>query len=366
MELTLRTAVNPIGDHSRLRRLAKIVGLIAFVALVFAVFDAFGVDVMGWLAGLWDTLRAVSGWYLILGVALRSAQTLFNALAWLFILRAAYPHAAIRYAPILAACAVGTGLNAVLPASLGSLVQLLMFVAIIPGSTFAGVSAAWLVEKLFFTATNAVLYVYLFVAVPGSFSVELGTLRRHPEWAAVVVIGVVTLVVLLVRTFWSRLRHLWLEAKQGGAILSSPRDYLLKVALPSLGSYLAKLGTIAVFLTAYSIPATFGSVMHVVAGNSIASSTAVTPAGAGVNEAVSVVALHDYTDAQTASAYSVAQQLVGTSWSIALAVILVLTVFGWTDGKALVKASYARAVERAHSQHKRKDHQQGAVESPAQ
>jgi uncharacterized membrane protein YbhN (UPF0104 family) len=351
MELTLRTAVNPIGDHSRLRRLAKIVGLITFVALVFAVLDAFGVDVMGWLAGLWDALREVSGWYLILGIVLRSAQTLLNAVAWLFILRAAYPHAAVRYWPILAACAVGTGLNAVLPASLGSIVQLLMFVAIIPGSTFAGVSAAWVVEKLFFTATNAVVYLYLFVAVPGSFSVELGTLRRHPEWAAVVVLGVITLVVLLVRIFWQRLEHLWHEAKQGGAILSSPRDYLLKVALPSLGVYLARLGTIAVFLAAYSIPVSFGSVMHVVAGNSIAGATAVTPGAAGVSQAISAVALSDYTDAQTATAYSVAQQLVTTAWNVVFAVILVLLVFGWTNGRALVIESYAEAKERARERH---------------
>lgn len=351
MELSLRTAVNPIGDRSRLRRLAKIVGLTALAAVIFGVLDLFGVDVTGWLAGMWDTLRVVSGWYVILGVALRSAQTLLNALAWLFILRAAYPHAAIRYWPILAACAVGTGLNAVLPASLGSIVQLLMFVAIIPGATFAGVSAAWVVEKLFFTATNLVVYVYLFIAVPGSFSVELGTLRRHPEWSAVVVLGVITLVVLLVRTFWSRLRRLWLEAKKGGAILSSPRDYLLKVALPSLGSYLAKLGTIAVFLAAYSIPVTFGSVMHVVAGNSIAGATSVTPGAAGVSQAISAVALSDYTDAQTATAYSVAQQLVTTGWNVAFAVLLVLLVFGWTNGRALVKQSYVEAKQRVRKRH---------------
>ena len=259
-----------------------------------------------------------------------------------------------------AACAVGTGLNAVLPASLGSIVQLLMFVAIIPGATFAGVSAAWVVEKLFFTATNLVLYVYLFVAVPGSFSVELGTLRRHPQWAAVVVLGVIALVLLLARIFWPRLRHLWLEAKQGGAILSSPRDYLLKVALPSLGTYLAKLATIAVFLTAYSIPATFGSVMHVVAGNSIAGSVSVTPGAAGVTQAISAVALSDYTDAVTATAYSVTQQLVTTGWNVAYAVILVLLVFGWTNGRALVKESYAEARE-----HMRKRHETGTTTAPS-
>jgi hypothetical protein len=36
----------------------------------------------------------------------------------------------------------------------------------------------------------------------------------------------------------------------------------------------------------------------------------------GVNQGIAVVALKDYTDAQTATAYSVAQQLVATAWGI--------------------------------------------------
>src|SRR5439155_977308 len=64
-------------------------------------------------------------------------------------------------------------------------------------------------------------------------------------------------------------------------------------------------------------------VMHVVGGNSIAGATAVTPGGAGVNEAVSVVALSHYTDAQTATAFAVDQHLVGTAWNIVFALILV-------------------------------------------
>src|SRR5262245_1909433 len=344
-------AVSPIGDHSRLRRIAKVVGWIAAVALILVALDVLGVDVWGWIVGLWETMKSVSGWYLIAGAALRTTQTAFISLAWLFILRAAYPHAHIGFAPVFAANAVGTGLNAVMPASLGTVVMLLMFVAIIPGATLAGVTAAYAVEKIFFTAMNAFVYAYLFIAVPGSFSVELGTLRRHPAWTVVIVAGVVILVVVLARAFWPKLRRLWEEAKQGGAILSSPRDYLLKVVLPSLASYLSKLAIIGVFLAAYAIPVTFGSVMHVVAGNSIAGATALTPGGAGVTQAINAVALSDYTDAQTATAYSLAQQLVMTAWNVVFAVILVLIVFGWTNGRALVETSYAEAKKRVAERH---------------
>ena len=343
-------AVSPIGVDSRGLRILKVLGWIAAGALVLGGLDLLGVDVWGWIAGLWDTVQSVSGWYLIAGAALRTAQTAFISLAWLFILRAAYPHVHIGFAPVFAANAVGTGLEAVLPASLGTVVMLLMFVAIIPGATLAGVTAAWAVEKIFFTVVNVFVYVYLFVAVPGSFSVELGTLRRHPGWTVLIVGGVVALVVVLVRTFWPKLRHLWEDAKQGGAILSSPRDYFVKVVLPSLASYLAKLAIIGVFLAAFAIPVTFSSVMHVVAGNSIAGATAVTPGAAGVTQAISAVALSDFTDAQTATAYSLAQQLVMTAWNVVFAVLLVLLVFGWTNGRALVKSSYAEAKDASQTE----------------
>jgi uncharacterized membrane protein YbhN (UPF0104 family) len=321
-------------------------------AIVLAVLDAVGVDVGGWLAGLWDTLGSVSIPYLAFAVAFLTAQIGFTALAWLYILRAGYSHAHIRFAPILAAYAVGTALNGVLPASLGTLVMLFMFIAIIPSATFAGVFAAYIVQQIFFTVMGALVYVYLFATVPGSFSIELGGLRNHPALTTFIVLGVVLLLVIVGRVFITKLRKLWEDAKQGGAILSSPRQYLVRVALPSFASYVAKIGVIAVMLAAFAIPVSFNSVMHVVAGNSIASNTAVTPGGAGVTQAITAVALKDYTDAQTATAYSVANQLVSTAWKVAFALILVLAVFGWTNGRALLKTSYAEAKQRAAERHK--------------
>jgi uncharacterized membrane protein YbhN (UPF0104 family) len=336
-------AVSPIGDHSRLRRIGKVVGWIAVATLVFVLLDVLGVDIGGWIGGLWDTLSDVSPPYLIAAIAVQTVQVVSTAIAWLFILRAGYPHAKIAFPPILAAYAVGGALNAIVPAKIGSFVMLFMFVAIIPGATFAGVFAAFLVEKIFFTVMGALVYVYLFATVPGSFSVELGGLREHPWLTGIIVIGGSALIVFVGRFFWEKLQKLWLEAKQGGAILSTPRKYLVQVVLPCFVSYLARLGVIAIMLAAFAIPVSFNSVMHVVAGNSIAGNVAATPGGAGVNQGIAVVALKDYTDPQTATAYSVAQQLVSTAWGISLALILVLSVFGWTNGRAMVKTAYSRA-----------------------
>ncbi|HVR12381.1 MAG TPA: hypothetical protein VMS41_01270, partial [Gaiellaceae bacterium] len=75
-------AVSPIGVDSRGLRILKVLGWIAAGALVLGGLDLLGVDVWGWIAGLRDTIQSVSGWYLIAGAALRTAQTAFISLAW--------------------------------------------------------------------------------------------------------------------------------------------------------------------------------------------------------------------------------------------------------------------------------------------
>jgi hypothetical protein len=53
------------------------------------------------------------------------------------------------------------GAQRALPGNLGSIVMLFMFVAIIPGASFAGVFAGYLVQRIFFSVAGALVYVYL-------------------------------------------------------------------------------------------------------------------------------------------------------------------------------------------------------------
>jgi hypothetical protein len=76
----------------------------------------------------------------------------------------------------------------------------------------------------------------------------------------------------------------------------------------------------------------------------------VTPGGAGVNQAFNVAALNDVTDTQTATAYSVAQQLITTAWTLLMALLLMIWVFGWGGGKGLVQQSYEQAKQKAQEQ----------------
>jgi uncharacterized membrane protein YbhN (UPF0104 family) len=333
----------PFWDPSRAKRLLKVVAWLVAVGLVVAVLEAAGIDVGGWFSNLWDTITGVGFGYLAAGWTLQTAQTCLTALAWYFILRAGFPGDPVLYKQVLAAYATGVALNGFLPANIGTPVTLLMFVAIIPRANLAGVLGATVVQKIFFTAASAFIYVYLFVSVPGSFDLKLGGLHGHPIRSALIAVGGTILIVVVVRALWPRLKGAWEKAKRGGAILARPRQYLIQVVLPSLAAWLAKLGVVAVFLAGYGIAVSFHTVMAVLAGNSIGSAVAVTPGGVGVNQATNVAALDDVTSAATANAYSLGQQLAITAWNIAFALVVVIWAFGWTGGKLLVQQSYAGA-----------------------
>ena len=358
----------PFGDPSRRRRVVKVLAWLAGIAVVVGLLQLLGIDITGWFSDVWDSLTGIGFGYLVAGWSLQTVQTTLTALGWFFILRAAYPRSGIPYRQILAAYATGVALNGFLPANIGTFVMLLMFAAIVPGANFAGVLGGMLVQKIFFTLAGAFVYVYLFASVPGTFERQLKLPHDHPLLMLGMLAGAALLIVILARIFRRKLRVVVEKAKQGGAILARPREYLIRVALPSFGAWLAKLGVIAVFLAGYGIAVTFHTVMSVAGGNSIANTVSVTPGGVGVNQATNVAALGDVTDAATATAYSLGQQLAVTAWNIAFAVVVVIWAFGWTGGKLLVEQSYADAkVKVAEQKDKRAARRTGAdtIAAPA-
>jgi hypothetical protein len=233
-------AVSPLNDPSRSRRLLKIAGWIAFFIALLVVLHLLGVDVWGCLENLWDSLTEISIGYIILGCLFQGIQTALTALGWYGILHYAYPGGA-TYMAVLTSYATGVALNNFVPANLGTLVTLLIYVAIVRRATFPGVLAGYIAQKIFYLA--------------------------------------------------------------------------------QIGGYAAKVGVIIVFLAAYGIPVTFGSVMSVLGSNQLPNILSFTPGGVVVNRAFNTFALDSYTDSTTATAYSVSQQLITTAFNVGLAVI---------------------------------------------
>ena len=340
----------PVGDPSRGRRLIKVLAWLAGIGLAVTVLGLVGVDVGGWFESVWDALTGIGLGYLVAGWSLQTLQTLLTALGWYFILRAGYPDAPAPYRQVLAAYATGVALNGFLPANIGTFVMLLMFIAIIPGANLPGVLGGMLVQKIFFTLAGAFVYVYLFASVPGTFERQFELPHDRPALVLAIAAGAVLLIVALLRIFRRKLPSLIERAKQGGAILARPSEYLMRVFLPSFGAWLAKLGVIAVFLAGYGITVSFHTIMSVMGGNSIANVVSVTPGGVGVNQATNVAALATVTDPATATAYSLGQQLAITTWNIAFAVVVVIWSFGWAGGRELVEQSYTDAKDKVAEQ----------------
>jgi uncharacterized membrane protein YbhN (UPF0104 family) len=286
----------------------------------------------------------------ILGCLLQGTQTVLTALGWYGILRYAYPEA-VTFMPVLASYAAGVALNNVVPANLGTFVSLLMYVAVISGATFPGVLAGYVVQKIFYVIVGSFIYLYLFLNVAGSFEFQFGNekdaVSNHPLLTIAIVGGAIVLGALLLRVFWRKVKELWAKARQGAAILGDFRAYVKLVLLPQMGGYVAKVGVIMVFLAAYGIPVTFGSVMSVLGSSQLANLFSLTPGGVGVNQAFNSFALDSYTDSATATAYSTGQQLVTTAFNIGFAIIIVCVVFGWSGGSKLVKESYGEAKVKA-------------------
>src|SRR4051794_3390595 len=330
-------------DEALLARLGRIAVWVGAVALLIFVLDLLGIPVSDWIRELFRKIREVPAWAVVGGVLLQTVQTTLAAAAWVGILRAAYPRVKITFRLILAAYATSVAMNSFLPANIGTWVMLIMFTTVIAGATFTAMLSGIAVQKIPFSIFNIGVYLYLFLSVAGSFSIKLSGLADHWVLAVAIAAGVVFAVVLASRIFrrqWHKVRE---QLFVGGAILRSPRRTLIGVALPELGSYLARLGIIAVFLGAYSIPVTFHNVASVTASNSISNSVSVTPGGVGVTQAANTAALHDSTSASNATAYSVAQQLIVSAWDAVFAVVMVSWAFGWSGGKGLVQTSYGEA-----------------------
>jgi uncharacterized membrane protein YbhN (UPF0104 family) len=335
-------------EHPR-KRILRIAAWIVGTLVVLGLLQLAGIDVWGWLGSVWDTVTEISLGYVILGCVFQGLQTTLTALGWYGILRYAYP-GGVTYMGVLASYAVGVALNNVVPANMGTFVTLLMYVAIVRGATFPGILGAYAVQKIFYLIVGTLIYIYLFAALAGSFDFRFGgtwhPISNHPALTLAVVAGALVLAVLLLRIFWRWVKVMWEKAKQGGAILGKPRAYVRDVLLPQMGGYAAKVMVVIVFLAAYGIPVTFGSVMSVIGSGQLANLFSLTPGGVGVNQAFNTFALGSYTDSTTATAYSLGQQLVTTAFNIGFAIVLVCVVFGWAGGSKLVKDSYGDAKDK--------------------
>jgi uncharacterized membrane protein YbhN (UPF0104 family) len=296
-------------------------------------------DLWHWVEGVSGHIGDVSIYWLLVALALKTAESALIGLGWRNILNAAYPRANLSFKTAWGAAQGGTAINAVAPAQAGTAAMIGAFRASIPGSSVAGVTSATVVQSLFFTGLSVVMVV-------GAATLRAGTVSRGSpsnetggflsEHPVLVLIGAAVLIAALYFV-WTRLKPrllgVWHQVQTGGAIFSDWGRYAREVALPSGISFGCRIGVNVVFMAAFSITITAFTVFLVASSHMLSQLFAITPGGVGQTQALDVVTLRGYGSADSIAAFSITQDAVITIWNVVLGAGVALWAFGFTRVK---------------------------------
>ncbi len=295
-----------------------------------------------WVAGVFGRVGDVSVYWLVLALALKTAESAFIGLGWRNILRAAYPRARLSFKTAWGASQGGTAINAVAPAQAGTAAMIGIFRTSIPGSSVAGVASATVVQSVFYTVVSVLMVIAVAILRPrtvskGSPSNETGGFfASHPILIPIIVVAVVGVLYFLWPRLKPRLLSTWHKAKEGAAIFRDRRRYLREVALPQGASYGCRIGVNVVFMAAFGIPVTTYTIFLVASSHMLSQLFAITPGGVGQTQALDVATLRRYASSGDIAAFSVTQDAVITIWNVVLGLGVMLWAFGWTQVKQLL------------------------------
>jgi uncharacterized membrane protein YbhN (UPF0104 family) len=291
-------------------------------------------DLWQWVAGVFGRIGDVSIYWLVLALALKTAESALIGLSWRNILRAAYPKSGLSFKTAWGASQGGTAINAIAPAQAGTAAMIGLFRTNIKGSSVAGVTSATFVQSLFFTAVSVVIVVCVAIFRPrtvskGSPADETGGfVAEHP----LVIVAAVLLVAAALYFAWPHIKpwlsKQWRKAKQGAAIFSDWHRYAEGVALPSALSYCCRIGVNMVFMAAFGIPITAFTVFLIASSHMLSGLFAITPGGVGQTQALDIATLRSYASSSDIAAFSITQDSIITLWNV----VLGLTVMAWAFG----------------------------------
>jgi hypothetical protein len=214
-----------------------------------------------------DRAAAVNPWWIVVGTLLYLAAQSVRPLGWHNILRAAYPDATgLRRSDTVRAYLAGSGINSVVPARGGDVAKLAMVHRRIEGSRYPVLVATFVPETIFETAFGTGLVVWAlakgFLPVPTTSgelpSLDVSLVVGHP-------IRAILLLAAFAAAIWLFVRFLRGSVRQGIAILGSPRRFITGVASWQALARLIRLGSLAAFMAAFSLPVTPGTVVLVMA-----------------------------------------------------------------------------------------------------
>ena len=295
-----------------------------------------------WVADVVHRIGDVPVYWLVLALALKTVESALIGLTWRNILRAAYPKADLSFKTAWGASQGGTAINAVAPAQAGTATMIGIFRSSIPGSSVAGVTAATVVQALFFTVASILLVIAVIFIRPntvskGSPSDETGGfLASHPVLIPLIVVAILAVLYFAWPKLKPKLVGQWHKIKEGAAIFRDWRRYAREVAAPSAASYGCRIGVSVVFMAAFNVPVTVFTVLVVAASHTLSGLFAITPGGVGQTQALDIATLRHYASTSNVAAFSITQDSVLTLWNVVLGIAVMLWAFGFDQAKELL------------------------------
>ena len=293
---------------------------------------------------------------LTLGLGCFGLYLLLRSRALFHALRAAYPEADLEWRRVWGAYVAAYGINNLVPASAGNVAQLYLTKNSIRGSAYPAITSALATGAIVDAVVSSGVLVFAFTQgifpKPSDFadigSFDLAFLARHPDVTAFMVTALVVLVLVAFAILSTRVRAFWQRVRQGLTILGDRRRYAVEMVAWQLPAWGFRFLTWWTMLRAFHLGASLRNVLLVQAVQVISAAVAVTPGGAGVQQALFVAVFAGIASDSAVAAFSVGQQIALAAFTLGLG-FLALTLIFRTRGfrRLLREAREARAAEAA-------------------
>ena len=264
-------------------------------------------------------------------------------------LRAAYPDARFAWRKIWGAYVAAYGLNGVVPAGGGSVVQLVLTRNAIAGSSLSTVASALCVGVLFDGAVCVGVLIYAFTRgvfpKPSDFgglsSFDIAFFARNPQLTLFLLTAVVVAGLFAFAVLSRRIAAFWSDLRRGWAILGDRDRYLRGMCLPQACAWILRGAAYYYLLDAFRVGATVGAAVLVLAVQVIAAIVPFTPGGAGVQQALLVVIFSSTAPTDSVAVFSVGQQIALLVFTLLQGFAAIFFIFKYRSFGAVLRDSRA-------------------------
>lgn len=296
-----------------------------------------------------DNITQLRWLSLLIALVLFGLYLVARSRASLNALRAAYPDERISWRRIWGAYVAAYGLNGVVPAGGGSIVQLVLTRNSIRNSNYSTVTSALCVGGIFDGVMAAGMLIFAFTQgvfpKPKDFgalqSFDIAFFARHVPFTLFVVTALAWLGLAAFALLSRRIATFWLDFRQGAAILSNKRRYLFGMCVPQLIGWVLRLASYYYLLDAFHVGGSVRNAILVIAAQLIAAIVPFTPGGAGVQQALLVVIFSSTAPTDSVAVFSVGQQIAITAFTLVQGFAAIFFIFKYRSFRAVLRDSRA-------------------------